>query len=340
MGESTLNSRSLTFPPAGPCTDERADALHLVFHDHVALVESHTGLCEDAQRMRCHGKLHAAARGNVGLVARAALVGLHAVRGAVEDALHDVLDSAEIGGFDLDHMAGAGIGEVAHVLKGIAPFVGHDPHRGFAPGKLLLDGAQTFNLPRLLPYVHGAFDVKPVRPRVFFKRCEVRGDAAGIVREDEPDGSIDIDVEVRQVARQRRELPDPRDEPSDVFAKLLSVPAQLFIHRIDETVGKGIDGLQDHLVDVLVAVVARLAEDRHGRCVQRQPPFPADHLAAGAALAHARGHRAGPGSHRSAARCAEAVRPRAPLRCAPPWRGTPPPPPLPAAAARAFPESG
>ncbi len=63
---------------------------------------------------------------DVGFIAGSALIGLHSVRFAVEDALYDVVNTAQVRCLDLDHVAALGIREVLDVLKGIAPFVSND----------------------------------------------------------------------------------------------------------------------------------------------------------------------------------------------------------------------
>src|SRR5512140_3037739 len=85
----------------GPRLEDGQDALHLVADDHEAFVEAHARLGQQALGPGGHGGVDAGAGRDLGLVAGAALVGLHAVAAAIEDGLDRVLDAAETGRLDL-----------------------------------------------------------------------------------------------------------------------------------------------------------------------------------------------------------------------------------------------
>ena len=65
---------------------------------------------------------------DVCFVTGTALIGANAVCFTVEDRFDDILDAAQVGGFDLDHMAGFMVGEVTDVFQGITPLIRNDFH--------------------------------------------------------------------------------------------------------------------------------------------------------------------------------------------------------------------
>src|SRR5512138_3992027 len=114
VAERTRNSflapMSRPLPVPGP--EDGDDALHLVSDDHEALVEAHARLGQQALGPDGHGGMDAGLGRDLGLVAGAALVGLHAVGPAIEDGLDRVLDAAEVGGLDLDLVAALRVREI------------------------------------------------------------------------------------------------------------------------------------------------------------------------------------------------------------------------------------
>ena len=68
-------------------------------------------------------------------------------------------------------------------------------------------------------------------------------------------------------------------EPCYVLQKLLSLAAQLGVNVVDEGVGQNLGALDDHLVRVVIAVIAGLGENRNGRLGNRAAILIGHHLA-------------------------------------------------------------
>lgn len=139
--------------------------------------------------------MQAGARRDVGFVAGAALIGLDPIGLAVQDRVDGVVQAAQIGRLDLDHVAAAGGDEILYVLIGIAPFIRHDPHVAALGGQRGLDRGKKRDLPLFRSGIGWTFDVKrePLGP--LFQRGQILRDTLGIIVEDLPDGAIDIDVQ-------------------------------------------------------------------------------------------------------------------------------------------------
>ena len=121
---------------------------------------------------------------------------------------------------------------------------------------------------------------KRVRAGVGLQAGQVVGHAQRIVAEDQPHGAVDVDVEGGQVVGPGPQPLRAAGEPADVFLQFAAVAAELLLDVVDQAVGQHVHLLEDHLVDVLVAVVAGLGEDRHWGDADGQAVFLADHLAA------------------------------------------------------------
>ncbi len=207
-----------------------------------------------------------------------AVRGLKRGLAALTEGLDGVLDAAEVGRLDLDHVAGLGGREVDDVLVGVAPFVGHDLDRGAHGPEPLADGGQELDLARLPAGVDRALDVEGEFRGDGLERGQVVGDAVGPQGHDDPDRSVDVDVEGRDVGRVGPEPADAPDQPAEVLPQQLALVAELGLDVVDEGVGQDVDPLHDHLVDVDVAVVAALAEDGHALGDDGQAVLVADDL--------------------------------------------------------------
>ena len=206
-------------------------------------------------------------RAAVGLIAGAALIRAHAVGLAVEHGLDGVVHAAQVGGLDLRHVAGLRVGEQLDVLEGIAPFVGDQLHVDAAAIQLGGQPGEGFDLGLAGGVaVHGAFDAQMEGLGDLAQLGDVIGHGGiVVVSVERADGAVAVDVQHGVVALVGAMLEDAVAQPLDIGGELFAVQAQLGFHVVDQRVGKHLRALDDHLVGVVVAVVAGLGEDRDGR---------------------------------------------------------------------------
>ena len=119
---------------------------------------------------------------------------------AVQHRVHNVMDAAEVRGFNLYHVAAAGIGEVNDILIGVTPFVGDDFHPGTQAGQLFGDGGQHADLIRFVAGIHRAFYIERQALGLFLQAGDIFGAAKRVHIENQADGAVNIDMQRRTVA--------------------------------------------------------------------------------------------------------------------------------------------
>lgn len=83
---------------------------------------------------------------DISFIAGAALVRFHAVAVAVKNRIDDVVNTAQIRGFDLHHVTTGSISEINNILVGVTPFIGHNFHAGTEARQLFGNRGQQANL--------------------------------------------------------------------------------------------------------------------------------------------------------------------------------------------------
>ena len=99
--------------------------------------------------------------------------------------------------------------------------------------------------------------------------------------EGEPQGAVDVKVQGRQVRLVPPQREHPVADPPDVRRQHLTIAAHLALDVVDQPVRQGRSAPEDHLVDVVVRLVAALGEDPDRAKVHTGVPVVADHLGHG-----------------------------------------------------------
>ena len=94
---------------------------------------------------------------------------------------------------------------------------------------------------------------------------QIVGHSARIVLKNQSHGAVDVEVEGGSIVLARSELLDAAHDPADIFFQLAAVASQLFLDAVDQCMRQHVNLFENHLIDVFIAVVAGLAEYRHGR---------------------------------------------------------------------------
>ena len=185
---------------------------------------------------------------------------------AVQNGFDGVVDAAEVRGLDLDHVARVVVGEVLDVFEGVAPLVGDQLHVDAAAVDLFGQALQRQHLGLSVDVaVHGSFDAQVERLRGLRQLFEVIGHGlVVIVAERGADGAVYVDVEDGVVILVGSVVQDPVSQPCDVLLEQFALGTELGLDVVDQSVGQDLRLLDDHLVGVVVAVVAGLGEDVDG----------------------------------------------------------------------------
>ena len=163
-------------------------------------------------------------------------------------------------------MAGLRVGEELDVLQGVAPLVGDQLHVAAALVQLGGQACEGLDLGLAVAVaVHGALDAQVEGLGQLAQLLDVvRHVLVVVVAEHLADGAVAVDVQHGGVVGVLAVLQNAVAQPGDVLGQLLAVLTQLVVHVVDQGVGQHLCALDDHLVGVVVAVVAGLGEDRHG----------------------------------------------------------------------------
>ena len=86
-----------------------------------------------------------------------------------------------------------------------------------------------------------------------------------VVAKGGADGAVDVHVQHGHIAFVRAVLQNSIPQPADVFSQLFAVTAKLGVDVVDQGVGKHLGALDNHLVGVIIAVIAGLGEDGNRR---------------------------------------------------------------------------
>ena len=239
------------------CVADGQDPVHFVVDDHEAFVHAHAGLGQDLDGLGGHGAVDADLGAAVGFVAGAALVSADALLLAVEHGLDGVVDAAQVGGLDLDHVAGLVVGEQLDVLQGVAPLVGNQLHVAATAIQLGGEAGQRLHLGgNVHVAVHGAFDAELEGLGDLAQLLDIvsHGGVVGVA-EGSADGAVHVDVEHGIVVLAGAVSQNAVPEPCHILGQLLTILAQLLFHVVDQSVRQNLCALDDHLVGVGVAVI-------------------------------------------------------------------------------------
>ena len=148
--------------------------------------------------------------GTIGLVAASSQIRADAFFAAVQDGLGGIMHGTEIGGLNLDHVAGFGVGEFADVFQRVAPFVGDEFDRDTAFVERCGERGQRVALGVMRAVIDRSFDPEPERSGEFREGGEVAADRRPVVfREDFADRPVNVDMKDRVIGRRDAELTDP-----------------------------------------------------------------------------------------------------------------------------------
>lgn len=179
---------------------QRDSTIHFVEDDIEAFVKAHPWLYQHTHRASGKGDVDTGAGTDISFIAGAALVRFHAVAVAVKNRIDDVVNTAQIRGFDLHHVATGGISEINNILVGVTPFIGHNFHAGTEARQLFGNRGQQANLIGLVTGIDRPFNVERQALRFFFQAGDVLRTAKRIHIEDQTDSAVYIDVQGRVVA--------------------------------------------------------------------------------------------------------------------------------------------
>ena len=105
------------------------------------------------------------------------------------------MHGTEIGGLNLDHVAGFGVGEFADVFQRVAPFVGDEFDRDTAFVERCGERSQRVTLGVMRAVIDRSFDPEPERSGEFREGGEVAADRRPVVfREDFADRPVNVDM--------------------------------------------------------------------------------------------------------------------------------------------------
>ena len=243
---------------------ERERARQLVAHDRQALVDPHPGLGQQLVGVRAERELHGDLRRALGLGARAADVGDDAVGLAVEHGIDDVPDRAEVGGLDLHHVGRGGGVEGADVVDACWPTRRRRSRRGRRGARATRPCRRS--APRASPRRTGA--------RCAARTARATSTSSRITRSaSSPEQAVDVEVQDRRVGLAGAQVQHAVAHPAHVRDELARE-----VGRVDQAVRERVDLLEDHLVDVGAALLARLRVDRDGPEGVGQPPLGPDDL--------------------------------------------------------------
>ena len=185
---------------------------------------------------------------------------------AVQNSFDGVVDAAEVRSLDLDHVTGVVIGEVLDVFEGVAPFVGNQFDVDASAVDLFGEALQSQHLSLSVGIaVHGSFDAEVEGLSGLGQLFEVVGHSLEVgVAEGSADGAVYVDVENGLIVLVRSVVEDPVSQPCDVLFEQFAMGTQLGLDVVDQSVGQNLRLLDDHLVGVVVAVIAGLGEDVDG----------------------------------------------------------------------------
>ena len=163
-------------------------------------------------------------------------------------------------------MARLAVGKDLDVLQGVAPLVGHQLHVDAPLVQLLGQTGQSHHLGLAVAVaVHGALNAQVEGLGGLLQGGQIVGHLlVVVVAEGRADGAVHVDVQDGGVAGIDPLGLDAVAQPRDVLQQLAAVAAQLGVDVVDEGVGQDLSALDDHLVGVVVAVVAGLGEDGDG----------------------------------------------------------------------------
>ena len=203
------------------------------------------------------------------------------MRLAVEHCLNGIVDAAEVGRLDLHHMTGSAVGKFPDILERVAPFVSDQLDLNAAAVKLRRQARKRNDLRFAVAVaVHRPFDAQMEGLcRLLQLRKIIGHGGIVVVSERRADGAVDVDVQDGLVALVRAHGQDAVTEPFDVLQQLFAVLTELGLHVVDERVRQHLRALDDHLVGVVIAVVAGLRKDGDRRLADRAAVFVRDDLA-------------------------------------------------------------
>ena len=171
------------------------------------------------------------------------------------------------------------VSKVLDVFQCIAPFVGNQFH---VDSSGIHFCGQTFQCQHLrfpLFCVHRAFNAKLERSGSFHQCFNVIGHRLVVVyAERHTDGAVNVNMQDRGVVFGVAELQDPVTEPFHIVQQNFAVTAQLGVHIIDQCVRQNVCAFHDHLVGVVVTVVAGLGKDRNLSVFRVKSVFFGDHF--------------------------------------------------------------
>ena len=139
---------------------------------------------------------------------------------AIQHRIDDVVNTAQIRGLDLHHVATARVGEVHDILIGVTPFIRNNFHAGTQTGELLSDLGEHADLIRLVTGIYRAFNVQRQALSFGFQAGDVFGATHRIHIEDQTDGAVDINMQRRVIGFVGAQAQDAVRQPADVLTPL------------------------------------------------------------------------------------------------------------------------
>ena len=183
---------------------------------------------------------------------------------AVQNSLDGVVDAAKVWGLDLSHMASFVVAEVDDILKGVAPLVSNQLYVDAASVNLFTQALQAKHLFFSFTGIHRAFDAQMERFCSLFQLSQIVCHCfVVLIAECLADGAIYVDVENWVVVLACTQFDDAVTQPAYILFELGAVAAELGLYVVDQSVWQDCCALEDHLICVLIAVVAGLGEDRN-----------------------------------------------------------------------------
>ncbi len=177
---------------------------------------------------------------------------------AIQHSLYAVVDSAQIGRFDLRHVSSFVFGEVDDILERVTPLVGNNLCRNSHFFHLLADNAERVDLSRFLSHIHRAFDAQVKRFCYFCQLAHITGNGFEIVIEDNTQCSVNVYVDNRIVAVERLQFQDSLPEPPDIRFDFFSLQSHFGLYVVEKRMRQDVGSFHNHFIGIEVTVVSRL----------------------------------------------------------------------------------
>ena len=151
----------------------------------------------------------------------------------IEHSFYRVVNTSQVGRFDLCHVASFSFCEVAHILKGITPFISHNLSVSTDSLHVATDSGQCFYLSLFFSHIYWPFHTQFERFCHFCQFGDILGNAFEIIIENNSERSVHIYVEHGLIVGARSFLNHSIAKPFNISADFLTLPAHFVLYVIE-----------------------------------------------------------------------------------------------------------